>query len=150
MKAKTRLFGEIDIEDSKILKFTNGIIGFPDLKNFTLIYDADEQEGHAISWLQSMDEPEFAMPVLDPLVVKQDYNPMFSEESLAALGDIGSENGLLLVTVTVPAEIEKMSVNLRAPFVINTETCKAAQIIVEDQYPVKFYIYDILKEGAGE
>ncbi|MCR5665532.1 MAG: flagellar assembly protein FliW [Eubacterium sp.] len=150
MKAKTRLFGEIEIEDSKILKFNNGIIGFPDLKNFTLIYDAEEEEGHAISWLQSMDEPEFAMPVLDPLVVKSDYNPMFSEESLEALGNIGSENGLLLVTVTVPADIEKMSVNLRAPFVVNTETCNAAQIIVEDHYPVKFYIYDILKEGAGE
>ena len=121
-----------------------------DLKQFTLIYDAEAEDETSIKWLQSMDEPEFAMPVLDPLLVKEDYNPLFAEESLECLGTIGAENGILLVTVTVPKEVEKMSVNLRAPFVINTETCKAAQIIVEDDYPVKFKIYDILKEKAGE
>jgi len=44
MKANTRLFGKIDIEDSKIIIFKEGIIGFPDLKHFTLIYD-EEKEG---------------------------------------------------------------------------------------------------------
>ena len=52
----------------------------------------------------------------------------------------------MLVTVTVPHELEKMTVNLTGPVVINTETRKAAQIILdEDDYPVKFPIYDILK-----
>ena len=37
MKLKTRVFGEIDIDDEKIITFENGIIGFPDLKRFTLI-----------------------------------------------------------------------------------------------------------------
>ena len=32
MKVNTRLFGEIDIEDDKILNLDNGIIGFPDMK----------------------------------------------------------------------------------------------------------------------
>ena len=44
MKADTRLFGEIDIQDDKIIKLKEGIIGFPDLQNFTLIYD-EEKEG---------------------------------------------------------------------------------------------------------
>ena len=37
MKADTRMFGKIEIEDSKIITLEQGIIGFPDIKNFALI-----------------------------------------------------------------------------------------------------------------
>ena len=47
MKADTRLFGEIDIKDDKIIKLKEGIIGFPDLQNFTLIHD--EEKAKAVS-----------------------------------------------------------------------------------------------------
>ncbi len=151
MQADTRLFGKIDIEDEKIIKMDQGIVGFPDLKHFALIHDIEgDDDGSSISWLQSMEEPAFAMPVMDPLLVKPDYNPMFSDEYLSALGDVSAENGLILVTVTVPTDLKEMSVNLRAPFVINTDNMQAAQIIVEDDLPVRFKIYDILNEKAGE
>jgi len=39
MKANTRLFGEIDIDEEKIITLENGMIGFPDLRKFTLIFD---------------------------------------------------------------------------------------------------------------
>ena len=39
MKADTRLFGKIEIEDEKILTFDQGIIGFPYMKHFALIFD---------------------------------------------------------------------------------------------------------------
>jgi flagellar assembly factor FliW len=52
----------------------------------------------------------------------------------------------VLVTVTVPKEIEKMTVNLKGPIIINAETRKAIQVIVEgDENEVKFPIYAILK-----
>ena len=66
MKANTRLFGEIEIQDDKIIKLKEGIIGFPDLQNFTLIYDEEKEGKGGVKWLQSMDDPEFAMPVLNP------------------------------------------------------------------------------------
>lgn len=44
MKLKTRVFGEIDIDDEKIITFENGIIGFPDLKRFTLIFNEEKRE----------------------------------------------------------------------------------------------------------
>ena len=46
-----------------------------------------------------------------------------------------------------------MSINLKAPIVINSDTMKGAQIIVEDDLPVKYMIYELLKlrkEKAGE
>lgn len=151
MKINTRMFGEIEISEDKILTFENGIIGFPDLKNFTLIYDEEKGSKVELRFLQSLDEPGFAMPVMSPFVVKEDYELEIKDEVLAHLGNLNEENTLVLVTVTVPSDLTKMSVNLQGPFVINSEERKAYQTILEgDKYPVKYPIYDILqarKEG---
>ena len=61
MKINTRVFGEVDIEESKILTFPGGIVGFPDMEKFTLIHD-EEKGNKSIKWMQSLDEPAFAMP----------------------------------------------------------------------------------------
>lgn len=151
MKANTRLFGDIDIEDDKIIKLKEGIIGFPDLQNFTLIHDEEKKGQGSIKWLQSMDDPAFALPVINPLDVKPDYQLIVNEEGLEPLGCMTEENTFILVTITVPEKIEEMSVNLKAPFVINTDSLQGAQMIVEDDYPVKYKIYNILdKKKAGE
>lgn len=153
MKAATRLFGEIEIDESKIITFEDGIIGFPDMKKFTLIFDEEKEGRPSISWLQSMGEPEIAFPVMDPLFVCETYNPSVEEELLKNLGTIKEDNLYVLVTVTVPQNIKELAVNLKAPIVINTDTRKASQIIVEDDLPVRYRIYEILEEAkkkAGE
>ena len=153
MKAATRLFGEIEIDESKIITFEDGIIGFPDMKKFTLIFDEEKEGRPSISWLQSMDEPEIAFPLMDPLFFCETYNPSVEEELLKNLGTIKEDNLYVLVTVTVPQNIKELAVNLKAPIVINTDTRKASQIIVEDDLPVRYRIYEILEEAkkkAGE
>lgn len=146
MKVNTRVFGEIDIAEEKIINFTGGIIGFPELNQFALIYDEEKGVNTGIRWLQSLQEPGFAMPVMDPLVVKEDYNPEVNDEILEPVGNITPDNMLVLVTVTVPSDLTKMTVNLKGPIVINADEKKACQIIVDgDEYPVKYPIYDILQ-----
>lgn len=147
MRVNTRIFGEIDIEEEKIITFEKGIIGFPDMKKFTLLHDEDEGVNAGIRYLQSLDEPAFAMPVMDPLVVVPDYNPEVEDELLKPLGEIKDDSLFVLVTVSVPKEIEKMTVNLQAPLIFNADERKAVQIIVEgSEYKIKFPIYDILQE----
>ncbi len=146
MKADTRMFGEIEIEDSKIITLEQGIIGFPDIRNFALIFDADKGEEAAIKWFQSMDDPVFAMPVVDPFLFIEDYAPSISDELCVSLGGLTSENSFVLTTVTVPTDIKKISINLKAPIIINTENNQAVQLIVEEDYPVKYQIYDKLKK----
>lgn len=152
MKINTRIFGEIEISDDKIITFENGIIGFPDLKCFTLLHDEEQGANVGIRFLQSVEEPAFAMPVMDPLIVKPDYDPEVNDELLASVGNLTPDNILVLVTATIPADLTKMSVNLQGPLVINVDEHKACQIIIEGgAYPVKFPIYDILQSGkAGE
>lgn len=151
MTLETKVFGEVTIEEEKIITFPGGIIGFPDLTQFALLHDEDDGIA-SIHWLQSLQEPGFAMPVMDPLIVKEDYNPEVNDELLEALGDWNQDELLVLVTVTVPHELEKMTVNLKGPFVINSANKKACQVIVEgEDYKVKYPIYDILQaRKAGE
>ena len=154
MKAVTRLFGTIDVADEKIITMERGMIGFPNLTHFALIFDEEKKDKKfKIMWLQSMDDGDVAFPVADPIQIKEDYKPLVNEEIIAPLGEMTEENTYILVTVTVPKRVEDFSINLKAPIVINMDTNKGAQIITEDDYPVKYKIYDLLKgdtEKAGE
>ena len=150
MKAETRLFGSIDIEESKIIHFVSGLVGFPDMTDFALIHDAENSGEKGIQWLQSMQEGNFAMPVLNPLQILEEYNPSIEDELLAPLGEMTPDDMVVLVTVTVPSDITKMTVNLKGPIIINVNNCKACQVIAEDENcEVKFPIYDILKSRKG-
>ncbi len=145
MKLTTRVFGEVEVDDNKIIDFPNGIIGFPDLKRFTLMHD---EGGGSIKWLQSIEEPEFALPVMDPLIVCPDYKPVIDKKEVANIGEIDDQDILILVTVTVPHDLTKMTVNLMGPIIINSKDKKASQSIVDnEEYPVKFPIYEILQKN---
>ncbi len=146
MLVKTRHFGEIDLNEDKVLYFEQGILGFEDYKKYTLLYDEEGDQRPDISWLQSLDEASLAIPVISPFLVKSDYNPRVEDELLKPLGEITEDNAVILITVTVPADIEKISANLKAPFIINSDTRKGAQIIADNsEYEVKYYFYDQIK-----
>ncbi|MEG1847120.1 MAG: flagellar assembly protein FliW [Lachnospiraceae bacterium] len=153
MHINTKVFGEVEIDEDRIIRFGNGIVGFPELTEFALLHDDTSGKRAGIRWMQSIQEPAFAMPVMDPLDVIGDYNPEVDDELLRPLGTMHPEEMLVLVTITVPADIKKMSVNLRAPFIINGANRHACQVIAEgEQYQVRFPIYDILQAAkkAGE
>lgn len=145
MKICTKLFGEIQVQEDKIITFNLGIIGFNDFKNFMIIHEM-EKEDKNILWLQSLDEPEYAIPVVNPLSVVNEYNPIIEDEILKPLGNLNEDNMLVLVSLTVPSDITKMSINLKAPIIINAETRTAIQIIADNEaYMVKYPVYEKLR-----
>lgn len=151
MLVQTRYFGEINLSDDKIITLERGLIGFDEYKRFTLLYDNEKEEHPAISWLQSLDEPSLALPVVSPLLVKSDYNPVVEDELLMNIGELTEENIIILLTLTVPENIKDMTANLKAPIIINSDTRKGVQLIVENQdYEVKYNVYKVLKERKGE
>lgn len=151
MTILTKVFGEVTIDDERIICFPGGIIGFPDLTDFVMLHDEDDGV-ETIHWLQSLQEPAFAMPVMDPLIVKEDYNPVVDDEPLKPLGELEPAEMLVLVTVRVPQNLREMTVNLKGPIIINAKNRKACQVIIDgNEYKVRFPIYDILeKRKAGE
>ena len=152
MKVRSRLlYEEVDIPEERIITFTTGMMGFEEYKQFTLIFDSEKDE-RTIMWLQSVTEPDLAFPVIDPYQILPDYSPIVEDDWLEPLGPVASdEEYYLLVVLTVPQDLTKMTVNMKAPIVINTTTMKACQIIVgNDDYQVRYNIHDYvekLKEG---
>jgi len=52
----------------------------------------------------------------------------------------------VLVSVTVPSDIKNISANLKAPFIINSDLKKGAQVIAENpEYEIKHYFYEELQ-----
>ena len=151
MRIDTRHFGSIDITEDKVLTFEQGLIGFEQLKKFAILYDTKQNSSADVAWLQSLDEPAMALPVIDPFLVKEDYKVEIGDERLQLLGPLKAEAVSVLVTLAVPQDITKMSVNLCAPIVIHTEKKTGAQIVLDNNnYPVKYYIYDILQQKKAK
>ena len=96
MVAETKYFGTIDVEDDKIIHFPMGIIGFENLKNFALIYDIDNEQKSKISWLQSMEEPLMALPVINPIDLMENYNPIIEDELMKIIGNPADADILIL------------------------------------------------------
>lgn len=146
MRINSRVFGEVEIDQNKIIEFVNGIVGFPELTEFALISNNEESTDAPIKWLQSMQDGEVALPVIDPLLILPDYNPQVEDEWLKSLGELSAENLLVLVTVTVPKDITGMSINLKGPIIIQVDQKKACQVIVDgEEYALKYPIYELLK-----
>ena len=151
MRINTRYFGTVDLDDDKVIMFDDGLFGFEEYKKFVLIFNNEAKERPAISWLQSVDEQALALPVMIPTIVKPDYNPVVEDDALETLGDWDEENISVLVTVTVPEDLKNMTTNLKAPIIINTDSMKGVQTVVENQdYEIRFKIYDLLKAAGKE
>lgn len=152
MLVKTRFFGEVDIEDEKILTFDNGIMGFEDMKRWTLIYDIEKGSEGPISWFQSLDMAELALPVINPYTVTAIYEPVVEDELLKPLGEFKDEELVTLLTITIPSEDpSKTTANFRAPILINPVNRKGIQVIVNNEdYPIKFSIYESVQRMKAE
>ena len=152
MLVKTRFFGEVDIEDEKILTFDNGIMGFEDMKRWTLIYDIEKGSEGPISWFQSLDMAELALPVINPYTVTAVYEPVVEDELLKPLGEFKDEELVTLLTITIPSEDpSKTTANFRAPILINPVNRRGIQVIVNNEdYPIKFSIYESVQKMKAE
>ncbi len=150
MLIKTKCFGDVDVAQEKIIRFETGLMGFEEFKDYTILFDSEKKAGETIMWLQSVEEAALALPVINPMLITEEYNPVVEDELLLSVGEFADDDMLILVTLTVPSDITKMTANYKAPIVINAGTLKGIQLIAENEdYLVKHPVYDILKARKG-
>lgn len=138
MNIATTRFGEIDIDESKIINMQGEILGFEHLKKY-ILHIQDERT--PFLWLQSLDDGAIAFVVINPLAVKPDYEPVISDDDVKCLGIESVEDVVLMAIVTIRSDPFTVSVNLRAPIVINSSNKLAKQVVLDDpEYPVQYYV----------
>lgn len=150
MLVQTRCFGEIDLDENKIITFDQGMLGFEEYKRYAILYDI-EKEKPTISWLQSLDEPGLAFPIINPCYVKKEYNPIVEDSVVEALGSCEPGDMAVFLTVAIPEDAKQATFNMKAPIIINSITRKACQVIASNpEYEIKAKLYDALQQMKKE
>lgn len=144
MLLKTKHFGEMQIKDTSIIDFGNGIPGFENVKRYTII--DNEEEGSPFKWLQGVDNTDLAFVIVDPFAIKKNYEVKLDDETLKSLDIKQADTVAVYSIVVVPEDINKMTMNLQAPLIVNTANNKAKQLILDtDRYGVRHYILEELQ-----
>ena len=128
MRARTKPYGDIDIDQRQVIRFPQGILGFEDLREFALL-DATQPPFY---WLQSLESVEVAFVLIDPLVFRPDYAPAVDPEELSEIGILGPDDMLVFVIVTIPENSSRMTANLQGPLILNKRTHVGRQSISGD------------------
>jgi flagellar assembly factor FliW len=153
MLIDTIRFGQVDIDETKLILFKEGIPGLEGLKTYSLLRFEDS---YPIIWLQSIDDGGVCLPVLDTFAVIPDYVFNIDDNDVNELELSGPEDLHVISVLVIPDNIEQMTVNMAAPIIINTITGKAKQIILGgSDYNVRAPIFPgickiVREEGAAD
>ncbi|MCC5828929.1 MAG: flagellar assembly protein FliW [Phycisphaeraceae bacterium] len=128
MQIQTTRFGTIEIDDSRIITFPKGLLGFPDFTRYAMI---EASEDPCFWWLQSIEAPDLAFVVTDPMLFVPTYRVPIRREQMDELGMRGIEQSQVLVIVNKHETV--LTGNLQGPLVINCHTLEGEQMVLSDR-----------------
>jgi flagellar assembly factor FliW len=143
VKIKTTRFGELEVNQNDIVTFSEGLLGFENLKKYFVV---DPGDSTLILWLQSTEDEKVAFPIIEPKIFKPDYIAKLLPADLNGLELDSLQTAKLYSILTIPANVTEMSANLKAPVVINSIKKVGKQIVLQDsKLSVKHEMYKQLK-----
>ena len=135
MQVETERFGPLQVPEDRVLTFADGLPGFADARQFTLVDGRDEG---VLYWLQSMEDPALAFLCAVPWVFFPDYAPELSDDDQEALGLEKADDAMVLSILSVHREQQSITANLLGPIVVNQLTRQGRQVVLTgDDYPVQ-------------
>ena len=151
MRISTTRFGDISIDESRVIQMKGGMLGFEHLKRYVLLI---QDEKIPFWWFQSIEDGSVAFVVINSLAVKPDYEPVVSDDEVKLLEIASPEDAVLFSVVTIRSDPFKVTVNLRAPIVVNAKKMLAKQVVlIGSDYPVQYLVTEnnaVLEEKAYE
>ncbi len=133
-----------DVAQKNVIHFPKGLIGFEQLKNFIVILNNDIAP---FMFLQSLDDDNINFVCVESFNIKSDYNFSLNNTTTERLEVKEMGDVLLLSIVTISEEIHSSTANLLSPVIINMNTMRAEQVVLDSSiYPVKYNIWNNLKE----
>jgi flagellar assembly factor FliW len=145
MVIETRDFEQVEIDDSKIMNFPDGIPGFETDHHFTLL--APLGDGVYPCWLQSVDNPGTCFIVFNPFDVQENY--FLDEDQLREELDVFEDTPVAVFVLSIiPEKYTDTTVNLRCPIVCNLATLEARQVIMSPDYQIRARVFPEESGGA--
>lgn len=137
MRINTTRFGRIDVDDADLLTFPSGLPGLEGCREWALLADAAND---ALGWLQSADRPDVALAVVSPRRFVPGYQVRIPRSELLPLA-IGNLRDAQLVVV-VSRNGHRLTLNLKAPIVINLAARTGRQVVASGELPLQHELGD--------
>ncbi|HAI10915.1 MAG TPA: hypothetical protein DCM28_04380 [Phycisphaerales bacterium] len=128
MIVNTTRFGQVEVDDSRVIVFPKGLLGFPSYTRYVLI---EPGEDSYFLWLQSTQTPDLAFVVTDPSLFVPTYKVPIKQDQMRELGIASLSSAQVFVIVN---KVDRMLTgNLQGPLVINVATKVGEQLVLSDR-----------------
>ena len=146
IKLNTAKFGDVEIDKNSVFDFVLPIIGFNDLKQYTIV---DYKPDSPFKWLQSMEDMELAFPITLCSFFGIDYQFDIPDEEAEKLEIESADDVFVCNIANIPTtNPHGATINMLAPIIINTSNKKAMQLILKNSdFQVRYKLFN--DEGAG-
>lgn len=129
MTIQSDVLGPLEVPETDIIQFANGLFGFPECRQFVLI----KAERDGIFWLQSAEHSSLTFLLADPFLFFDEYSVDLPATETDELGVESPDDVIVLTIVTLPAHAdEKPTVNLQGPVAVNMSNRSARQVVLQD------------------
>jgi len=125
IKLNTSRFGMLEVKEEKIINFSSGLVGLPNLNRFILVDHKDTP----LKWLQAIDDPDIAFIVVSPSLIIAEYS-LDLDKSVKQFIQLENEDDLA-VLVTMRVNGEDVIANFQGPIVINSRAMKGVQVVLD-------------------
>lgn len=147
MKIKTRFLGETEVREDQILSFPAGLAGMAQRRRFVLV---EGEEIRPFYWLQSLEDLDFLLPVVEPAPFFPDYRVAVGDWEVAPLEITDTAHVMVLCIVTLSSDPTAIKANLQGPLVVNREKGLGKQLILIDSaYTAREDLLEACRSGAG-
>jgi flagellar assembly factor FliW len=133
MEIDTSRFGRIEIDSESLIRFPAGLLGLEECRTWVLLADGDND---SLAWLQSTDRADVALAVVSPRRYVPDFRMRVARRELAALAldDVQSAK----VLVIVGKRDRTLTLNLKAPLLINAQRRVGGQVVTNGDLPIRY------------
>jgi flagellar assembly factor FliW len=136
MNVETTRFGRLEIEHEDLLTFPAGLFGLEECKHWVLLADA---QNDALGWLQSTSRPDMAVAVVSPRRFVSSYQVRVSRSELKPLALDEMRDAKVLVIVG--KNERSITLNLKAPLVINLKLRMGRQVVVNSDAAIQHELH---------
>jgi flagellar assembly factor FliW len=138
MQITTSRFGCVSIDAEDILVFPNGLVGFEQSRHWVLLADSQQE---SVGWLQSLSNPQLAVPVVSPRRYVPDYQARVTHSQLETLQLADSD--ALYVLCVLSRNRGQLTANLQAPVLVNLDRNLGCQVVTTDEQPLQHALTDL-------
>lgn len=128
MVIETTRFGPVEVDETRLINFADGLVGFPQHRRFALMATG---QASSFYWLQSVDDPNLAFVVADPRLLVPQYDADARPEERVRLGATDTQPLQWFVIVNKIDSL--LTGNLQGPLVVNPENRAAMQLVLSDK-----------------